>query len=243
MSINKINFKLKVDSFEDNIKEAFEIYNLLQNLASGISSCADYVKKEFYTADQWKVFDFLRQNTGIIEVSIDNKLQRVYFPIRPVCHALSEKTVAATMNEVRRESQQTKVQDLMERTPDLIDEMRHNLSRQSAMIKITPTLMAQLKDFSNLVGLFISLSQLFFLRKVNKYREPYKPESISIFIFCLGMVQGISSSTLIAFYIINKFPLITKKGWRSFIRMNKESSLNPKPLDNKKRLTVDQMSI
>jgi len=109
VSINKINFKLKVDSFEDNIKEAFEIYNLLQNLASGISSCADYVKKEFYTADQWKVFDFLRQNTGIIEVSIDNKLQRVYFPIRPVCHHLSEKTSTATMNEVRRESQQTKV--------------------------------------------------------------------------------------------------------------------------------------
>lgn len=67
------------------------------------------------------------------------------------------------MNDIDRESQQTKVAGLMEATPDLIDEMRHNESLQSAVIKITPTLMAQLKDFSNFVGFFISLAQLFFL--------------------------------------------------------------------------------
>jgi hypothetical protein len=55
------------------------------------------------------------------------------------------------------------VAGLMEETPFLIDEMRHNESLQSATIKITPLLMAQLKDFSNFVGLIISLSQLFFL--------------------------------------------------------------------------------
>jgi hypothetical protein len=67
------------------------------------------------------------------------------------------------MNDINRESQQTKVAGLMEETPFLIDEMRHNESLQSATIKITPQLMAQLKDFSNFVGLIISLSQLFFL--------------------------------------------------------------------------------
>jgi len=73
---------------------------------------------------------------------VEGKLQRVYFPIRPVCHHLSIKTRVKTMNDVRRESQQTKVQDLMACTPDLIDEMRHNESLQSATIKITPQLLA-----------------------------------------------------------------------------------------------------
>jgi hypothetical protein len=46
------------------------------------------------------------------------------------------------MNDVNRESQQTKVAGLMEETPLLIDEMRHVESLQSAPIQITPTLMA-----------------------------------------------------------------------------------------------------
>jgi len=45
----------------------------------------------------------------------------------------------------------------MEATPLLIDEMRHVESLQSATIQITPTLMAQLKDASNGIGLVISL--------------------------------------------------------------------------------------
>ena len=39
------------DSLEGNISEAFEIFILLQNLAEGISACAQYTTKEFYTPD------------------------------------------------------------------------------------------------------------------------------------------------------------------------------------------------
>lgn len=51
VSLNKIQLRLTRDSFEDNIKEAFEIYVLLMNLAEGISSCAAYTQKEFFTVD------------------------------------------------------------------------------------------------------------------------------------------------------------------------------------------------
>lgn len=126
-------------------------------MAEGISACSHYTEKEFYTPDQWKVYEFLRISTGMIEVSVQGNLQRVYFPIRPVCDYLSPKTSAWLMNNVCRESQQTKVRDLMEYTPMLIDEMRHVERLQSATIQITPMLMRQLKDFSNGVGLIISL--------------------------------------------------------------------------------------
>lgn len=188
VSINKIKIRIQRDSFEGGISEAFEIFILLQNLAEGIPSCSAYIQKDSYTVDQWKVYEFLRQNTGMIEVAVSGKLQRVYFPIRPVCDFVSKKTSKALMNDVNRESQQTKVADLMEATPMLIDEMRHVESLQSATVQITPTLMAQLKDFSNLVGLFISLAQLFFLQKVNNFREPYVPDYISLIIFILGLI-------------------------------------------------------
>jgi hypothetical protein len=43
------------------------------------------------------------------------------------------------------------------------------------------------------------------------------------------------------FYAINKYALITKKGWRVFIRKNKGNY--PQPEENVDRLTVDEMSI
>jgi hypothetical protein len=60
VSINKIKLRMKRDSFEGNISEAFDIFILLQNLAEGVPACANYILKDSYTADQWKVFEFLR---------------------------------------------------------------------------------------------------------------------------------------------------------------------------------------
>ena len=74
--------------------------------------------------------------------------------------------------------------------------------------------MAQLKDFSNFVGLFISLSQLLFLERHDNYTQPHSPEFIKLFTFVLGIIQGSSSGILIAFYAINKYALVTKDGWR-----------------------------
>jgi len=68
----------------------------------------------------------LRSHTARIEVSVLGKLQRVYFPIRPVCHFISEKTKANLMEHIDRDSQQTKVTELLESVPTLIDEMKHN---------------------------------------------------------------------------------------------------------------------
>jgi hypothetical protein len=75
------------------------------------------------------------------------------------------------MQSINRESQQSKVTELMEAIPDLIDEMVHNEQLESATIQITPKLMAQLKDFSNLVGLVISVLQVIFLIRVDNYTQ------------------------------------------------------------------------
>jgi hypothetical protein len=96
--------------------------------------------------------------------------------------------------------------------------------------------MASLKDFSSLVGLGISLAQLFFLQRINNYRDPYVPEYISLIIFVLGIIQGTSSFILIVFYAINKYALVTKQGWRTY---NKSQKLKMKVMDNEQRLNIN----
>lgn len=59
-------------------------------------------------------------------------------------------------------------------------------------------------------------------------------------ILILGMVQGISSGTLIVFYVINKYALQTKIGWRQFIKENKTKYEMPV---NEQRLDVKEMSV
>ncbi len=63
---------------------------------------------------------------GRIEVTVSGNLQRIYFPVKPVCQFLSPGVRKTLMSEVDRESQSTKVMGLMDAVPDLIDEMNHN---------------------------------------------------------------------------------------------------------------------
>ena len=53
-------------------------------------------------------------------------LQRIYFPVKPVCHSLSRQAKKDLMIIADRENQTTKILSLLEAVPDLIDEMNHN---------------------------------------------------------------------------------------------------------------------
>lgn len=84
------------------------------------------MNRDSYTVEQWKANEFIRSHMGRIEINVNNNLQRVYFPIRPVCQFLSPGAKENLMINVDRESQNTKVMGLMLAVPDLIDEMNHN---------------------------------------------------------------------------------------------------------------------
>lgn len=125
VSMGKIQTQLSGDSFEGSIAEAFEIFTLIEKLA-GLPEAARHVLKNSFTQDQFKVYDFLRTNTGRIEVARDGGLFREYFPIRPTCNYMSPAAREHVMSSVNRESQQMKVTGLMGYVPGLLDEMEHN---------------------------------------------------------------------------------------------------------------------
>ena len=146
---------------------------------------------------------------GRIEIAASNNLQRIYFPIRPVCHFMSPGAKTYLMNNVDRESQATKVTGLMQAVPDLIDEMNHNEELSRAFLQITPNRLMLLKDFSTMVGLMINFVYLTFAKRKYHYRELDIDSWVVDTIEILGYIQGASSGILIFFYAINKKRLIT----------------------------------
>ena len=74
VSVNRVNRKLKGDSFDGVLSEAFAIYILLLTLAEAIPSAKQWIQKDFFTVDEWKVLEFLRQNVARIEVAVDGVL-------------------------------------------------------------------------------------------------------------------------------------------------------------------------
>ena len=143
----------------------------MHSLADSIETAAEHLEQKTYTSEQWKAFDFIRSHTGRIEIVWDGNLQRVYFPIRPVCHYMSAGARKNLILNVDRESQATKVMGLMVSVPDLIDEMNHNEELDKAILKITPQRLTFLKDFSTYVGLVINLIFLVFSERKYHYRD------------------------------------------------------------------------
>lgn len=74
------------------LQEAFDIafiHLIIKDHADDIPDAKKHVGDkalgESFTLDQNKVFNFLHVYTARIEVCIDEMLERVYFPIKPLC--------------------------------------------------------------------------------------------------------------------------------------------------------------
>lgn len=63
-----------------------------------------HLKKVTFNQDQWKAMDFIRMNTGRIEINVNGELQRVYFPVKPVCRFISKGERSKLMETVERDS-------------------------------------------------------------------------------------------------------------------------------------------
>jgi CRP-like cAMP-binding protein len=67
----------------------------------------------------------LQANCGFIEISRDNRLERIFFQIPPVCRYLSPASKNAILRDVNRENHQDQLLDFVERAHVRYDEMVH----------------------------------------------------------------------------------------------------------------------
>lgn len=170
--------------------------------------------------EQRKALEFVKFNTARIEVKVRGMLQRVYFPIKPECRELSVGLRDEFNASIERQSQKTKVDGLMLKVPDLLDEMEANWELKEATLPITPQFLQQLKNTSTYVGLIINCLYLVFATRDYHYREIYIKEWVVSSIEYLGYMQATISGILIYLYAKSKQKLIIKAGWRHFVAQN-----------------------
>lgn len=117
--------RLKKDSFKGDVQEGFNLFCLLSKLADDFPPARPHLT-HFSSPDHRSAFQFFSSHTARIEVVAEGLLQRVYFPVQPLCHYVSEESKYALMLNVNRTSPATKVTDLLQMATDLVTEMDHN---------------------------------------------------------------------------------------------------------------------
>ena len=85
-TLAQIQNSLKKDSFEGDIQEGFDIFILVSSLADSYIDA----RRKIDAFRQSNYFQFFEANTGQIEILMGpDQIQRVYFPVRPVCSFLT----------------------------------------------------------------------------------------------------------------------------------------------------------
>jgi hypothetical protein len=141
-----------------DLNEAFGIFMLISTVAIHSEDGRKALQPANYSKEDRVAIEFFQVNTGCIEVNWDGKLERVYFPIPPICAYLTEATREKVKWGVNRESPGEKVQSFFEYTSELHAEMQHleQMSKSKALALLS-TYVDDLKSLQLLVALAINV--------------------------------------------------------------------------------------
>jgi hypothetical protein len=116
----------KLKTIDDSLSEGFDIFIIMSILAEKSERARTEISRKMFSSEtDQNCYDFFLTNTGRIEVAWKTELQRVYFPIPPVCRFLTEKSRNSLVWEVNRENPNGKITDFISRSEGLVDEMEH----------------------------------------------------------------------------------------------------------------------
>ena len=224
-SIGSINSDLKLDSLEGLVLEGFDIYILFQSLAANSKVTRAHLEDSEFTQTQKAAYDFFKFHTGRIEVNVNDELERVYFPIRPVWKYMTAQRKLNFILSANRESPSEKVRSLMESARTLILEMKHEASIENSKFMISPKTVHRIRDLSLLIALTINILQLIYLKLdqnnyyITKTIDSKADNSITILNYIL---IGFSSLTIVL-YIISEAPLILNRRWNDLTAYLKQT--------------------
>merc|ERR1711943_56929 len=98
---------------------------LMATLATHSPAARAAINLMNYEGDDKVVVEFFLKNAGSIEIKWDTKLERVYFPIPPICTYLTEASRQKVLWGVNRESPGEKMMGFFTYTEELQAEMVH----------------------------------------------------------------------------------------------------------------------
>lgn len=154
-------------------------------------------------------------------------MQRVYFPIKPVCRYLQKQTRTTLMISIDRTSPQQKIIGMLKAIPEIVDEMEHIEMLSKSSIEITPTRLNALRDVSTIIALAVCILMLIFYEynieltdDGNALLGPTAPTDIKEVIKILGYVQFCTAITLLMGEMYTRAHLIVRTGWRKYVEEN-----------------------
>lgn len=214
-------------------------------LADNNAKAKEAIDAEAFTdPNEKKAYEFFKMHSGHIEISIEGKLQGIYFPIKPICKHLSKGSRTELMNNVDRSTPQEKVMGLRHAMPDLIKEMKHNESLSRKAIKITPKTLDNVYVMSIVVSILINLTMLFFYERERIDTKNLNVHPIPAAIVKYGgyVLLGLCGLCLL-FYTIAQSALKVSYKWSEYNLNYRKTNRNSKIEDQLKRLKVHEMSI
>jgi len=234
--------KVPEDIYFGDLNEAFGLFMLMALLAPHSERARKAILPTEYSAEDRVVVEFFRRNAGCIEIKWEEKLERIYYPIPPICSYLTEASRQRVLWAVNRESPGEKMMDFFTITDDLQAEMIHleKMSRFKFLAMLS-------RNFETLKTVMLALAFVInaLLLMDVKVSSPTNPEddistlysriifttpAVKWATFGLGCVQTVLTGLITFAVLATNGPLAVDTAWSTKIRLQgKPSEDEPEP--------------
>ena len=215
----------------------------LNLLGAGLSAVSGIMKKKkiqalFTETEKAKIlseaYDFFQKNTGNIEVVFNDQVVRLYFWIRPEAHHITEEQKSHFHLYVDRTSAKAKVQYLLYKANNIIEEMTHEFklaklfkkSKFLALIASNVFIWKELAFSMTLVLNFIIISS--YGNQPDRPGNPYwlyEDTGTLFYISIFGSIQMACSICIVLFFLMKTAPVLISRGWKKHSQTHESKSL------------------
>ena len=224
-SISAIDALLHSDSFDGEINEGFSLYILLEKLAEFNSAARSQLPNENFPQQVRLAYSFFAHHTGRIEVVQNRVLQRVYFPINPICRLIPESRRRLLLRKVSRETPTSKAQGLVTVAGQLMEELE--LAKRSRLpLTCTLELYEICSSVCFVLSLWINFIILFWL-DFTVDDNSYMNSSSEVVVEVLGIILLIICLVTLLLWACAEGVIVVNARWQARALAN--ANTNPEP--------------
>jgi len=217
--------KIPEDIYFGDLNEAFGIYMLMAKLSAHAPAAMAAINQNNYERKDRVVCEFFALNAGCIEIKWGDKLERVYYPIPPVCTFLTEASRQKFLWGVSRDSSGEKLEGIFGITDELFAEMLHLqamskygwisfLSRNFEFLKDMMLNLAWLINFLLLYSCRVTTPTNAWDDIATLYANiEFSDEWVRWVVLCLGITQTILTVGVAIVVLATNGPLTVSKQW------------------------------
>lgn len=172
---------------------------------------------------------FFKKHTGNIEVVFGGEIFRVYFFYPPEYQGLTKEIKENFHRNALRESDQSKLKYMLDKTPDIIEQINHEFVIKNIIKKSTVFyIIASHVEIWRIIAFLLTIVLNYII--LGSYSETINDESFLQFnpddkgighnttialLKFFGILQLCCCLILVAFFLIKVGPLLARKGWKS----------------------------